>query len=158
MQDAKQHTRMPWRTGPKSIRMLPAVFEAITAHARLAAPQECCGLLIGDGDFVSEAVATGNAAADPLRRYEIPAADYMAQIRRCRDLTARQGRACDVVGAYHSHPHSAPRPSPTDTEQAFPEFVFVIAGPVSESSPMDIRGYRLVGKRLDEVQLSEVAP
>jgi len=60
----------------------------------------------------------------------------------------------NVVGAYHSHPHSAPEPSPTDLEQAFPEFLFIIAGPAKDSEEVAIRGYRLQAGRFEEVQLA----
>jgi phosphoribosylformylglycinamidine synthase len=60
------------------MRVLKDVLDAIAAHARQASPQECCGLLIGDDGRITEAVATQNAAADPLRRYEIsPVEDRM---------------------------------------------------------------------------------
>src|SRR5688500_8341311 len=80
-----------------------AAFDAIVGHARMEHPRECCGLLIGTPQRIVEAVAAENVAVDPMRRYEIAPADYVAQIRRCR---GRDGVA--VVGAYHSHPRSAP--------------------------------------------------
>ena len=104
------------------------MLDAIVAHARADRPRECCGLLIGAGGLVVEAVATDNVAADPARRYEIPPIEQIRQMRRCRALTTETGQRHDVVGAYHSHPRSAPDPSPTDREQAFQEFVYVIAG------------------------------
>ena len=133
------------------------VLDAITAHARRDAPRECCGLLVGTGAEVMEAVATGNAADDPLRRYEIPAIEHLAQIKRCRALSA-DGRALAVVGSYHSHPRSAPEPSPTDLEQAFEEFLYVIAGPVNSAQAVDIRGYRLTNGRFEAVELNVAEP
>ena len=111
-------------------------------------PRECCGLLIGTPTHILEAVPVSNAAADPMRRYEIPPADYAAQIRRCR---GREGLA--VVGAYHSHPRSAPVPSPTDTAEAFGNFWFLIAGPVADDEPVHVRAYHLAGGNLIEVML-----
>jgi proteasome lid subunit RPN8/RPN11 len=111
-------------------------------------PRECCGLLIGTPTRILEAVPVGNAAADPMRRYEIPPVDYAAQIRRCRDRTG-----VAVVGAYHSHPRTAPVPSPTDTAEAFPHFWFLIAGPVAGDAPVYVRAYHLVDGNLLEVML-----
>ena len=128
------------------------VLDAITAHARRDHPRECCGLLIGTATDVLEAVATGNIAADPLRRYEVAPAEHFAQVRRCRESTVR-GLSAGIVGVYHSHPHSAPEPSPTDLDQAFGEFLYVIAGPVAGAAPLEIRGYRLRDTRLEEVAL-----
>lgn len=125
------------------MRIRRAVLDAIAAHARRESPRECCGLLIGENGEVAEAVATDNIAPDPLRRYEVSPADHFAQIRRCRASGSQGPPTLSVVGVYHSHPHSAPEPSPTDLEQAFEEFLYIIAGPVNAATPIDIRGYRL---------------
>lgn len=136
------------------MRIRRAVLEAIRAHARRDSPRECCGLLIGTDTEVIEAVATANVAADPLRRYEVVPIEHFAQIRRCRELGS-QGAAMRVIGVYHSHPHSAPVPSPTDLEQAFEEFLYLIAGPVRPDGEMEIRGYRLRGGAFEAVELTE---
>jgi proteasome lid subunit RPN8/RPN11 len=113
------------------------VLDTIEQHARRAAPYECCGLLVGSGERIDEAVPVENRAADPARRYEIDPRDFLAVIRRCRGTT----RA--VIGAYHSHPHSAASPSETDRAAAFPDFLFVIAGPVAGDLPLPIEAYRM---------------
>lgn len=132
----------------------PGVLEAIAAHARRDSPRECCGLLIGTDTEVIEAVATENVAPDPLRRYEVAPVEHFAQIRRCRELSG-QGAAMRVIGVYHSHPHSAPVPSPTDLELAFEEFLYVIAGIVEPRGAIEIRGYRLRSGVFDAVELTE---
>ena len=63
-------------------------------------------------------------------------------------------RPLDVIGGYHSHPHSAPEPSPTDLERAFTGFLYVIAGPIGEG--IGVRAYRLVGGRFESVALEIV--
>jgi proteasome lid subunit RPN8/RPN11 len=95
---------------------------ALVAHARQTAPGECCGLLIGTPEEVVDAVAARNLADDPATRYVIDPRDHLQALR-----SARQ-RGLQVVGAYHSHPRSAARPSATDAAEAFSEFVFVIVG------------------------------
>ena len=114
-------------------------------------PRECCGLLLGSDALIAEAVALENIAADGMRRYQISPADYLAQIRACRE---REGIA--VVGAYHSHPRSAPLPSPTDLAEAFAHFWFVIAGPVSDEEPIAIRAYSLVDEVFVEAPVRPV--
>ena len=64
------------------------------------------------------------------------------------------GGALTVVGVYHSHPHSAPVPSPTDLDQAYEEYVYLIAGPADGSAPLEIRAYRLSEERFVDVQLT----
>lgn len=129
------------------------VVKAITAHARRERPRECCGILLGTADELVEAVAASNVAAEPLRSYEVSPADHIAQIRRCRD-TATAERGLKVVGVYHSHPHSAAVPSPTDLDQAWEEYVYLIAGPANGSAPLEIRAYRLNEGRFIDVQLT----
>ncbi len=129
----------PWpsRCRLPDVAITQAAIETITAHARTEHPRECCGLLVGTTHAILKAVPVANVAADPFRHYEIAPEAYLAEIQRCR----AEGSA--VVGAYHSHPRSASAPSPTDLEMAFGEFIFVIAGPVTEDTEIDVRAYVL---------------
>jgi proteasome lid subunit RPN8/RPN11 len=81
------------------------------AHAREAAPDECCGLLLGRGDQIVEAARARNVADDPTTRFLIDPADHFAAIRGGRE------RGLEVIGFYHSHPASAPDPSPRDVAE-----------------------------------------
>jgi proteasome lid subunit RPN8/RPN11 len=144
------------------VRVRSEVLAAVEAHARRDAARECCGLLMGTTSTITEAVPCANAADDPVGRYVIAAEDYFAQIRRCRESTpGPQGRADDgplrVVGAYHSHPRSAPEPSPTDLAEAFGQFVYLIAGPVDGSAPYSVRACTLVEGNLRPLVLVPVA-
>jgi proteasome lid subunit RPN8/RPN11 len=127
-----------------------AALDTIAAHAQSEHPRECCGLLVGTKQAILRAVPVENVASDPFRRYEIPPHAYFAEIRRCRE----QGGA--VIGAYHSHPLSAPEPSPTDLEMAFAEFIFVIAGQGSSGTDLNVRAYELHEARLATVTLNVV--
>jgi desampylase len=130
----------------ESIHIRRSVLAAIEEHARGAAPDECCGLLIARDGRIDESVPTKNMAAEPSRRYEIDPRDYLAAIKRCR------GTDDLVIGAYHSHPRSEPEPSPTDRAAAFGDFLYLIAGPVSPES-FEIRAYRLRGGNFQPVAL-----
>jgi proteasome lid subunit RPN8/RPN11 len=135
------------------MRIRQAAIETIVAHARRDAPRECCGLLIGTDIEVTEVVPASNEAGDPLRRYEVSPIEHLAQIRRCREVAKTTGVNVGVVGAYHSHPRSAPEPSPTDREQAFEDFLYVIAGPVGGGLSLDVRAYRLRNGHFEAVEL-----
>jgi proteasome lid subunit RPN8/RPN11 len=130
------------------------VIDDIRAHAQRDHPRECCGILIASGHDIVEAVAATNVAAEPSRRYEVSPADHFAQMKRCRAAGARSADALRIAGVYHSHPHSAPVPSATDLEQAFEEYLYVIAGPVDGSAPLTVRAFRLERGRFCEVQLT----
>jgi proteasome lid subunit RPN8/RPN11 len=101
------------------IRVNRTAIEAVVAHAREAAPAECCGLLLGH-DTIVEAVRTRNIATVPTR-FLIDPKDH---IDRRRD--ARQ-RGLDVIGFYHSHPRSPAWPSEADrAEAAYPGHLYFI--------------------------------
>jgi proteasome lid subunit RPN8/RPN11 len=107
----------------------------IVAHAREAAPAECCGVLIGAGQRIADAVRTANVDANP-NRFEIDPGDHLRAIRAART------RGLEVLGFYHSHPHSAPTPSPSDrAEASYPDHLYLIVSPRGE--PVEVRLYRL---------------
>jgi proteasome lid subunit RPN8/RPN11 len=122
-----------------------AVLEAVSAHARDEAPRECCGLLVGTGASIDEAVRTSNLEPGTTR-YRIDPADHFRLIKQLR------GTGRDIVGAYHSHPRSPARPSPTDIAEASGEgFLYVIAS-LAAGTP-EIRAYRIDGEAAREVTL-----
>lgn len=84
----------------------------LLARAAQAAPLECCGLLLGHGWQVAQAVPAANVAADPARHFEIDPQALIDAHRR-----ARAGGP-QVLGHYHSHPTGIARPSATDRAQA----------------------------------------
>jgi proteasome lid subunit RPN8/RPN11 len=112
-----------------------AVLDAMVDQARAAAPAECCGLLVGLGRRVVRAHPARNLAASPAR-YLVAPEDHFAALRTAR----AEGLA--VIGAYHSHPSSAPVPSPTDRAEAVSDFVYVIAGLAPAPA---VRAWHLVG-------------
>jgi proteasome lid subunit RPN8/RPN11 len=109
--------------------------EQIVAHARAEAPRECCGLLIGAGTAVTEAAPARNIADRPTR-FLIDPQDHVDAIRRAR------ARGLEVLGFYHSHPHSPAIPSATDVEEAtYPNHLYLIVG--LEHQTPEIRCFRL---------------
>ena len=121
-------------------------FDVLLAHARREAPNECCGLLIGSAHRIEEAVPARNVHEHPSR-YLIDPADHFATIRRAR----REGRT--IVGAYHSHPHTAAVPSETDIAEAYdPTLVYLIIS-LRDADKADIRGYRIAKGNFHEVPL-----
>jgi [CysO sulfur-carrier protein]-S-L-cysteine hydrolase len=114
---------------------IPAdVVREMLGHAREEAPRECCGLLVGKLDSVVRSVRTKNLDATATR-YLIDPEDHFAAIRAAR------AQGLEVVGAYHSHPTSAPVPSPTDVAEANSgsDFLYVIVSLVND----DVQAYRI---------------
>ena len=81
----------------------PEIRGEIAAHAREEAPNECCGLLLLDGDVAVEYVPAVNKAASSYR-FEL-----FLDPMRWSEIELDQA----VV---HSHLSSPPRPSRTDVE------------------------------------------
>jgi desampylase len=94
------------------IRVTRPAFDRLLAEAARAAPEECCGILLGPDNSIEGVHPAPNVAADPVRCFEI---DPQALVDRHRD--ARAGGP-QVLGYYHSHPEGTPEPSATDREQA----------------------------------------
>ena len=100
--------------------------DAMVAHARAAAPSECCGLLLGVNGRIDRAmparnIAPGEAGRPSATRFLLDPRDHFEARRDARRL----GLA--VVGFYHSHPRSAAWPSATDlAESAYADAVHAI--------------------------------
>jgi proteasome lid subunit RPN8/RPN11 len=113
------------------MRLSQAAHADIIAHARAAKPAECCGLLVGTSGSVTEAVPARNLADLPTR-FLIDPQDHINAIRDARV------RGLEVLGFYHSHPHSPAVPSETDRAEAgYPDHLYLIASLASE--PPEIR-------------------
>ena len=113
-----------------------AALSTVLAHAREAAPRECCGILIAAGTTIVEAVTSPNLAQDP-NRFLVDPGVHIAALRRARTL----GLA--VAGFYHSHPRSAASPSPAElAEASYPDLLYLIVGLGAE--PPDIGVFELV--------------
>jgi proteasome lid subunit RPN8/RPN11 len=129
-------------------RITSAVLDAVAAHARAEAPAECCGMLIGIGASIAEAVPAKNLAGNPAR-FLIDPKDHIDAMRTAR------GRGLEVLGFYHSHPHSPAWPSPTDVaEAAYPDAVYLI---VSLGNGVDARLFQIARGSAIELPLVLVA-
>src|SRR5438270_7221589 len=111
----------------------------IIAHAREAAPHECCGLIGGTTDGVARSIYRArNIAANPLVTYEAAPEDLFSAQRKMRE------REEELIAIYHSHPRSSdPQPSATDVRLAYyPAAVYLIVG-FRNSEPC-VRAFRLM--------------
>jgi proteasome lid subunit RPN8/RPN11 len=87
-------------------------FEDMVAHARQEVPNECCGVLAGQGHIVQAVYPVANAFASPTRY-------RLAPLELCRVLEEMGQKGWQVVGFYHSHVFSEAFPSVTDLKMAF---------------------------------------
>jgi len=118
------------------------VLTAVLAHAREASPAECCGVLIGTAGEVVEAIRTRNIADRPTR-FEVDPKDHLDARRSAR------ARGLDIVGFYHSHPHSPAKPSDADKAEAnYPDHLHLIVSLASD--PPQTRLYWFDGRNFVE--------
>ena len=89
------------------LRVTRSALERLRVAASEAAPDECCGLLLGRG-AIEQVLPTANVASDRGQRFEI---DPQALVDAHR--AARAGGP-PVIGYYHSHPAGPAEPSATD--------------------------------------------
>lgn len=86
--------------------------EKLFAWAEEAFPKECCGLVLGHGDQVTQLELATNVATNPDTHFEI---DPVALIKW--EKASRSGDF-DLLGYFHSHPNGLKQPSKADAEQA----------------------------------------
>ena len=109
---------------PADFKLPQALVDEMFAHARSCAPEECCGLLGGEGRRAASVYPLRNVAPRPEVAYEAAPEQLFEAQRRMR------ARGETLVGVYHSHPRSKePEPSRTDVRLAFyPEAFYFIIG------------------------------
>jgi len=95
----------------RGLHIASELIETMLQAARAAAPEECCGLLVGTlepAPCVLRLVPAANAHPEPRHFFEI---DPKTQFETLRAL--RQSGET-LIGHYHSHPAGPARPSPRD--------------------------------------------
>ncbi|MGH7476090.1 MAG: M67 family metallopeptidase [Longimicrobiales bacterium] len=112
---------------PAALALAAATVRRLQRCARLVAPDECCGALLGERDRhgvarVHAALPLPNVAATPRTHYTV------APRALQRVHAAARGRALDILGFYHSHPAGGWTPSDLDQSLAWPWYIYLIVG------------------------------
>jgi proteasome lid subunit RPN8/RPN11 len=109
--------------------------EAIHHHLMNVYPEEGCGLLLGkiaeDAVVVTLVIATKNAWTvenqSPVEqhrskcdRYEIEPKEMLAAMKLARSENL------EIIGIYHSHPDHPARPSESDRQLAWAQYIYLI--------------------------------
>lgn len=110
------------------------IYDQMIQHCKDGFPNEACGFLGGPPGSVERHYPLPNAAASPV--YYRPGDKEM--IAAVNDIDDRD---LELVGIYHSHVASAPKPSPTDVREAhYPDSVYLIVSLMDMQAP-DTKGY-----------------
>lgn len=127
-----------------------AFAEELVAHARQEFPNECCGMLAGEGGRVVGVHRATNTESSPFM--------YVMDPREQLDIMdAIDAEGHDLLAVYHSHTRSAAYPSRTDVELAFfPQTLYVIVS-IADADDPDIRAFRIrrPGGEGDEGEITE---
>ena len=120
------------------------VIKGIRSYAAAAYPNEGCGILIGSiagaSATIVEATSARNLNVERARdRYDLDPADF---IRADREARARR---LDIVGFWHSHPDHPARPSATDTERAWMDYVYIVCHSERDRAT-DVNAFTLTGE------------
>jgi proteasome lid subunit RPN8/RPN11 len=136
--------------GRGEIAVRAGVIEAVLAHAREQAPDECCGLLIGTPALVERSFPARNARPGPSA-YLIDPRDHFAAIKAAREAGA------EIVGYYHSHPASPPEPSPRDLAEIVPgDHFYVIVSLAGSGLPDRVAAFWALAGNFQPVALVRV--
>ena len=125
------------------LKMERKIFDLIVAHARADAPNECCGILTGKNDRVTEHHPVRNVDASPVK-YIMDPKDML----RIEKLADKKGE--EILVFYHSHTYSEAYPSPTDVRQAtWPDQYYIIVSLREPSNPV-MRAFKIQDGKIAE--------
>lgn len=105
------------------MKITQAALEEAHAHAVEGYPFEICGMLVAEKGTrtVTGVRRATNAEVDN------PRTAYVISPREHRDIEkASDAAGLDIVGYYHSHPDHASYASIRDTEQAWPDYYYLV--------------------------------
>lgn len=132
------------------MKVSQALLDEMIEHTIADDPNECCGLIGGNGDEAKSLYRMENTAHSPLR-YEM---DPMEQYRI---YTKIEEDGQEVVGIYHSHTRTAAYPSQTDINLAsgWPDAVYFIVSLENPDEP-DVKGFMIRANEVKDVDLQVV--
>ncbi len=103
------------------VRIKQHLLDKIFQHGEETYNEECCGLLIGKGDLVTEVRRMRNTnSGTPTRRYNIDPLELM----KVEDEVDERGD--EIIGIYHSHPDHPAKPSQFDLDHSFPNLSYMV--------------------------------
>jgi len=133
----------------RRVKVLASVLDGMLEHARQESPAECCGLLAGSQETITQMFRARNALAS-RREYFIAPQELIATLRTMRE------RGLEHFGIYHSHPHSENVPSDRDIELAYyPSCAYFIISP-DNPSERAIRAFNIRADYATELEVERV--
>ncbi len=131
----------------KSVLYIPKVFlERIIAHAAQEYPEECCGILAGKAGRISKVYPMKNIERSSQAFFMDPEEQYQV-------FQEMEREKLELLGIYHSHPHSPAYPSSKDIDLAFyPDVIMVIISLYSHQNPW-VGAFKTSEKEVKKIKL-----
>lgn len=129
------------------MKIAQELLDEMIAHAREDDPNECCGLVGGNGDQAKTVYRAENAERSPFR-YSIAPREQLELMNRIEEAGE------EIVAIYHSHTKTAAYPSQTDINLAigWPDAVYLIVSLENPESPY-VRGFMIRDGEVEDVDL-----
>jgi [CysO sulfur-carrier protein]-S-L-cysteine hydrolase len=127
------------------------VMDQLVLSARADQPLECCGLLGGPHEAITEIFPTTNAL-ESQHEFFIAPRELIAVLRMLRERGLRH------LGIYHSHPDGDNTPSRRDIAMAFyPSCAYVIVSPKPHAA-RPVRAFQITNGNVTELEIQAVFP
>jgi proteasome lid subunit RPN8/RPN11 len=145
------------------IKISQGIIDQMISHALSEAPDECCGLLGGQENRVEEIYRIANLPADDpkIADLKVPADRRFRYVMDPKEqllafkMMRREG--IELIGIYHSHPHSPAYPSATDVRLAFYSEVCYLIVSLEEKDRPQLRAFRIVDQNITEEKIETAA-
>lgn len=129
------------------LQLHPAAEDALAAHVLGCAPEEGCGVLLGQGDEATRFVPLRNVAAAPARAFAFDDAEWLRVAR------AADAQGLELLAVAHAHVDAPAVPSGVDRAHADAARWLVIAE-VREGCVAGLRAWRSTAAGLREGALA----
>ena len=131
------------------IKIPSSIHKEMVEHARMDFPLECCGILGGKGDDISQIYRMTNTDSSRVSYLMDPKEQIMV-FKEMRNL------GLELKAIYHSHPNHPAYPSMTDVNLAYyPEAVYIIIS-IKDNGDHEMRGFRIIDKEITETAIKIV--
>jgi len=129
----------------KKLIMPGRVLDEIENYSRALYPVEVCGILSGKKETVK--------GFHPVRNMENSSESYFMEPEEQYEVDRKIKLSGDeMLGIFHSHPDSPPRPSGRDIEKAFYKNCYYVITSLCGPAP-DTRAYKINDENVREVAL-----
>ncbi|MBT9171550.1 MAG: CysO-cysteine peptidase [Actinobacteria bacterium] len=133
----------------RMLRIRPEHIKQIIEHARREHPLECCGFLVGKDNEALKVYEMSNVDKSRTTYLMDPREQLQVYKQMEKDGT-------EIVGIYHSHPHSEAFPSPTDLKKVFYEDVYYLIVSLSDWDRPTVRVFKLIDSKIKEEEMVEI--